>query len=339
MRSSPVPGRVGGGTLRRWAGVIATAMLALSAGRASAVAPARPHPEQRAPSYPAVTTSAYETNADPGRVWRQGCGAGRAAKSGIVILDWGRPAYRHGYGTIDFGGHFDQNAAIQRAMKAFAVGFAHCLPKRSRARISLARGTNNSCSNQDPVCCPHRCRHQPPSFALAGRFWAKRVGALESFLKAKGLSSHIRASAADDAEPAWDPAYRNTFRFLKGYADMFGYTYAMWDFGSLDPGYWSPRQEYMVAYGLKPNVPVPEIFGAINAVQWEQLDQWAVSHTGRQMRIYGVVTQWARGSKCGFKPRQGYDAMLSQLQSDPRTWQPSIAALTNLACKPPARRR
>ena len=120
---------------------------------------------------------------------------------------------------------------------------------------------------------------------------------------------------------------------------MFGYTYAMWDFGSLDPGYWSPRQEYMVAYGLKPNVPFPEIFGAINAVQWEQLDQWAVSHTGRQMRIYGVVTQWARGSKCGFKPRQGYDAMLSQLQSDPRTWQPSIAALTNLACNPPKRRR
>ena len=116
MRSPPVPGRVGGGTLRRWAGVIVTAMLALSAGRASAVAPARmwPHPEQLAPNSPAVSTSVYETNADPGRVWRQGCGAGRAAKSGIVILDWGRPAFRHGYGTIDFGGHFDQNAAIGR---------------------------------------------------------------------------------------------------------------------------------------------------------------------------------------------------------------------------------
>jgi hypothetical protein len=336
MRATRTSGQQWGELRGFFIGCSAIALIASSSGPAwGAQRSPGGLPSPKAPSHPFVTTSIYEQSDDPSTAYAQGCDAGTSSARGVVILDWGRPAHDHTYGTIDFGGNFDRDGAIVRATEAFAQGYADCLSKGSRAHILLAMGTNNSCSNEDPRCCPrrrHRCRHEPPSFSAAGKYWARRVNDLQSFLNATGLSRRVHASAADDAEPAWDPAFTNTYKFLRGFADTYGYTYAMWDFGSLEPGYWTRWKEYTVANGLKPDVAFPEIYYANNAVQWERLAQWAARHVGHSMKIWGVVSQWARGFDCGFKPHQAYDAMLAQLQSDPPTWQASIPYLTDQPC-------
>jgi len=106
----------------------------------------------------------------------------------------------------------------------------------------------------------------------------------------------------------------------------------MWDYGSLEPGYWSSSQEYQVAYGYTPDVPFPEIYGSTNAQQWESLDLWAVAHEGHAMTFWGVTSEYNSGYSCGYSAHQAYDAMLSQLQSDPSTYQSSIAYLTDIPC-------
>src|SRR5205823_13778740 len=100
--------------------------------------------------------------------------------------------------------------------------------------------------------------------------------ALQSYIAGKGWTRNESSSAGEDAEPAWDPSYSNTGNFLAAFAARSGYTYPMWDYGSLEPGYWTPSQEYQVAYGYLPDVPVPEIYGEGNAREWESLDLWAV---------------------------------------------------------------
>jgi hypothetical protein len=289
-----------------------------------------------AATYPRTTRSIYEHSAYPPTVWRQGCDAGSANSSGLIILDFGRPAFdwvHRVYGTYDFGGHVDWNSNILKSMEAFARGYAWCLPKGSAAHISLAWGTNNSCSNQDPRCCPHRgCRFQPPRFETAGRYLAMRVNELHAYLARTGLWRRIRVGAADDAEPAWDPAFTNTSLFLRGYAEMFGYAYPMWDFGSLEPGYWTPAQEYAVAYGFEPDIPVPEIYYPGLASEWESLSLWAVANRGRPIHFAGVTSQYVAGASCGYSPREGYDALLAALRSHASTYQASVAYLTDIPC-------
>jgi len=113
-------------------------------------------------SYPNTTTSIYEHGTSTSTLYNQGCSAGSAASSGVVILDFGRPAEKsNNYGTIDFSGNFDTDSDILTAMEQFAQGYHDCLPGGSSAKVSIARGTNNSCSNEDLVCCPRGCGLQP----------------------------------------------------------------------------------------------------------------------------------------------------------------------------------
>src|SRR5438067_11073180 len=131
--------------------------------------------------YPNTTTSIYEHGTSTSTLYSQGCSAGGAAQNGVVILDFGRPAERsNNYGTIDFNGNFDTDSDILTGMEQFAQGYHDCLPGGSSAKVSIARGTNNSCSNDDPVCCPKSCGSQPYSFYSAGKSWATWVDRLQS---------------------------------------------------------------------------------------------------------------------------------------------------------------
>lgn len=286
----------------------------------------------QASAYPPVTRSYFEYNASPQTLYNQGCASGSSQADGVKMLDFGRPAQVGGsYGTMDFGGHFDSDQTIVQASESYAKGYKACLPQGSTARISLAIATNNSCSPQDPNC-PSKPTTQPASFGEAGRVWARSVGDLDGYLHATGLSTNVRASGGDDAEPAWDPKYSNTYDFVKGFADATGYSHPFWDFGSLEPGYWSPAQEYYVTWGAKPSVPFGQIFYPSMAKEWEDLNLWAVNNTGHPMHIYGVTTQSNPPAKCGYTPQGGYDAMLSQLQSHKSTYQSYIDYLTNFPC-------
>src|SRR3954471_21954444 len=108
---------------------------------------------------PRATPSLYERTTAPSVLFRQGCRAGRARFGGIVVLDFGKLAFRrHTYGTQAFSGNFASNRSITWALKSYARGYVRCLPRWSKARISLARGTSNY-------------RPRVPSLYRAGRLW------------------------------------------------------------------------------------------------------------------------------------------------------------------------
>jgi hypothetical protein len=273
----------------------------------------------RAAAYPYTTTSYYESTASTSTLFNQGCAAGSAEAVGAIILDFGRPAYRDGaYGTMLFGsGGFASNVSILSAMKAFADGYWACSPFDTR--VVIARGTSNYCHTGSS------CSLLPPSYTAAGSYWGTRTDDLAAYIANSGYSSQESSAAADDAEPAWDPGFTSTHDFIAGYnasAD-----WLMFDYGSLESGYWSRANEYYVAY-TGANFPLPQVYYSSMAASWENLELWAVANRGGPMLMLGITSEWpAPGT---LTPHQGYDAMLAQLQSHASTYQSSLAYLTDI---------
>ena len=77
-----------------------------------------------------ATISLYENTTARSVFRKQGCGAAKRGATGVVILDFGKPAYNgHTYGTILFSGAFAGNKEITHAMGAYATGYV--LTRRS----------------------------------------------------------------------------------------------------------------------------------------------------------------------------------------------------------------
>ena len=234
----------------------------------------------------------------------QGCTAGKRGVGGIVILDFGQPAYNgHTYGTYLFSGRFAGNAAITRAMLAYAVGYRRCLAPGSDLSISLARGT----SNYHP---------QVPSAYQAGRRWARETHALEVLLAKRGLASHVTSAAADDVEPAWDRSFHRTRDFFRGYRDA-GAGHVLYNFGSLDGGVgsiWNAKQIFYVASGMKYVAAIPEIYNSSMAKQWAELAHIAKHRYHRPLKFAGVMTQHTSRNKAT-KPRDAHKMLVRALAS------------------------
>jgi hypothetical protein len=309
-------------------------LFALSAGAAHAAA-----------KLPLVTISQYEHGTVPATLQTQGCNAGKARKVGLVILDFGRPAYKNGaYGTLDFSGVFQWNVPISKAVEAYISGYMNCRPAGLKGVLSVARGTSDSCSNSDMNCCPNGCNIEPPSFTKAGYAWAVRTNQVEQWIMQHGWRYKVRATAAIDAEPAWDPPYHETGNFLNGFdhtALHSGWKLAprLWDFGSAEPGYWSNNQLWTVAYGGSGiNHPLPEIYFPGMAREWEDLSAYAVLHHGGKIVFAGITSQWAaNASQCGYSPLHGMNQLLAALRINPATVQTSISRVTDFPCASPSK--
>jgi hypothetical protein len=252
-----------------------------------------------------TTLSLYEHRAEPGILAAQGCSAARRGESGIVILDFGMPAFRrHGYGTLLFSGRFARNHKITTAMVGYARGYVSCLPAGSAASITLARGT----SNYHPAV---------PSAYTAGVRWARATNRLGRLLVSKGLATHVEAAAADDAEPAWDRRFRKTKRFFHGFrAAVHGHT--LYDYGSLDGGVgviWSARQAWYVAGGPRDTKAIPEIYNSAMAREWAELARIAHGRYHRDVHFAGVLTQGSPGCGCGLRPPAAHRVLAHALDS------------------------
>jgi hypothetical protein len=267
------------------------------------VAQPQPHQLQRLRG---TTLSIYEQTTKPWFLAEQGCSAARRHESGIVVLDFGKPAFkRHGYGTLLFSGRFALNHRITTAMVAYARGYVSCLPKGSNASITLARGT----SNYHPAV---------PSAYVAGVRWARATNKLARILRRHGLSDHVEAAAADDAEPAWDPHFRKTKQFFHGFrAAVHGHT--LYDYGSLDGGVgavWSARQAWYVAGGIRHTKALPEIYNSAMAQQWAELARIASSRYHRGVHFAGVMTQGTRSCDCGLRAPAAHRVLADALDSE-----------------------
>jgi hypothetical protein len=260
----------------------------------------QPRPEHRLQT---TTLSIYEHKVHPWILYAQGCSAGRRHENGVVVLDFGKPAFEHGgYGTILFSGRFATNHRITAAMLAYAHGYVSCLPKGSSASIELARGT----SNYHPAV---------PSAYVAGVRWARETNKLGRELARHWLAKHVEAAAADDAEPAWDRSFRKTRQFFHGFrVAVHGHT--LFDYGSLDGGVgavWSARQAWYVAGGLRHTKALPEIYNSAMAQEWAELARIARGRYHRDVHFAGVMTQGTSSCNCGLRLPAAHQALAQAL--------------------------
>lgn len=261
---------------------------------------------------PRHTTSRYERNAVRAVFARQGAAAGRAAAQGIVILDFGRPAAAGGHGgTLAFGGKFIRWAAIEGAVRAYVTAYFRTAPRYTS--LDVAVGTNDSCGTGQPcggsIC---GCIEEPTSFGAWGAELAGVVTALDAwstgYRLAHGFTDDVRIVAADDAEPSFDPRFVNTYDVLAGYAGAVrGSWPAMVDYGSAEPSYWSEAELFEVAYGFAPDVPMPEIYYPIDALEWARLLRYAKSVLGREVSVEGVLCASGKSER----PAVAYEDMLA----------------------------
>ncbi len=288
-----------GGTHHRWVttqcvGKIKKLAVALTA-LGAVLSPVAAAPASAA-AMPATTTSYYERTANPKTLYQQGEKAGKAAAQGIVILDFGRPGVDGSrFGTMAYSGAFVSFAAIKAGVKSYIRAYYRYAP--ADTNLNVAVGTNNSCGTGQPCggtpSCG--CPDEPPDFVAWGRHFAlmvEQVDNWDSALRAQyGYTDLVRAVAADDAEPAYDPGYQNTFDVLEGYADFVDGTFPpMVDFGSAEPNYWTEAQLLQVADGFRPDVAMPQIYYANQAEQWAGLLHYAKTRLREVIDIYGVLT-------------------------------------------------
>jgi hypothetical protein len=272
--------------------------------------PARPaRPKQERQPEPAqgrsTTLSIYEHSTKLSVLTEQGCSAAQRDESGVVVLDFGKPAFkRHGYGTILFSGRFALNHKITAAMLGYAGGYVSCLPKGSTASIALARGT----SNYHP---------DVPSAYEAGVHWARATNKFGRALRASRLAAHVEAAAADDAEPAWDPHFRKTRQFFHGFRAAV-HRHTLYDYGSLDGGVgeiWTARQAWYVAGGIRHTKALPEIYNSDMAQQWAELARIARGRYHKGVRFAGVMTQGTPDCDCGLRPSAARRVLASALDA------------------------
>lgn len=248
---------------------------------------------------PATTTSYYERNANAKALYRQGEAAGKAGAQGIVILDFGRPADNGiNYGALAYSGRFISFPSIAAGIEAYIAGYYRYAP--SYMTLNVALGTNNSCGTGQPcgTILNCGCPDEPPNFFTWGGQLALTVEGIDTWASAErsyyGYTDVVRVVAADDAEPAYDPGYDNTYDVLDGYAATVGGTFpTMVDYGSADANYWTEAQLLQVAYGFRPDVPMPQIYYSFQAGEWAELLSYAKVERDEVMAIYGVLTTGA----------------------------------------------
>ena len=279
-----------------------------------------PKARQPMPRRPRASRSLYERTMSIPVLRQQGCHAGRRQTNGVVVLDFGKLAYRrHSYGTILFSGRFARNDQITWALKSYARGYVECLPKSSKASITLARGT----SNYNPTV---------PSVHRAGRKWAAETQLLDRYLQRHGFATRVRSAAADDVEPAWDRSFHKTHAFFAGFrAGSHGQL--LYNFGSLDGGaggIWNVRQAYYVSGGMRYARAMPEIYNHAMARQWAYLSRRSVHFYGKPVQFAGLMTQHASGCSCGLTPAEAHAALVRELSKHPQTRVVTLPAVTNI---------
>jgi hypothetical protein len=269
---------------------------------------------------PRVTPSFYVRSLAGRVLQRRGCHSGRNRAFGIVVLAFGKPYYNgHAYGTLTFSGRFASDHAITLAMKTFARAYVRCLPRGSRAHIALARGT----SNYNPAV---------PSMFKAGRKWARETVFFFRFLRRTGLLPRVTAAAAIDAEPAWNPGFKKTRDFFRGYR-AYRPGHVLYNYGSLDGGVgkiWNARQVWYVSGGMRYARALPEIYYAEMARQWAHMSRIAVLRYGRPLRFAGLMTQHVDGCSCGYRPAKAHEALVRALSRHPKTRIRGLPAVTNI---------
>jgi hypothetical protein len=275
------------------------------------------------------TTSFYEKSASTTALFRQGQAAGQADAQGIIILDFGRPASDGtSDGTLDFSREYLSFADISAGVENFIMGYYDTAPPQTT--LDVAVGTNDSCGLYQPcgaIVCG--CPYEPENYITWGQELAYTVEQLGGWsaqvASSNGFTDTVRVVAGDDAEPAFDPGFYNTYYVMQGYTQVVGGSYPpMVDFGSADPGIWSNDQLLQVANGFSPNVAMPEIYNANQIGEWAALVAYAKARYGEVVTLFGVLTEAANATPAQDTVAQTLGAVAPITAQDTISWVSSI---------------
>lgn len=263
------------------------------------------HPVAPAITPPRHTVSIYEQTVSSSTLQQQGCKAA-AGPAGLVVLDFGEPAYKNGtYGVGLFpNGTFASDDDVLHASANFVYGSWNCRSKNTN--ITLAIGTSNYNG---------QLGSDTSKWAAAGMDWGLVVISVQSYIVNSGYGGQFTAWGADDIEVAsgW-ATYNETVNFVNNYNDHSPQTFVDYgdDPGGANPSPWTAQQLWYVASGATDDVALPEIYYNADATQdWEPLDQWACANEGGAMKIIGTMSEYPSGNsnRPGMAFKDMYNAM------------------------------
>jgi hypothetical protein len=230
------------------------------------------------------------------------------------MLDFGRPASDGtSDGTVDFSRNFLSFAAIRAGVQSYIMGYYDSAP--AGTTLDVAVGTNDSCGMYQPCGATEcGCPYEPDNYVIWGQELAATVEQLRAWAadvaSSNGFTDVVRVVAGDDAEPAFDPGFNNTYYVMQGYARaVHGSSPPMVDYGSADPGIWSNDQLLQVANGFPPNVAMPEVYNASQIGEWAALATYAKNRYGERLTLFGVLTQAASANSLQSTVAQALDAV------------------------------
>jgi hypothetical protein len=268
---------------------------------------------------PARTASIYEDGTSTSELTTQGINQADNNRSGVVILDFGRPAASGSTnGFIDFSGGFVSMSSVLAAAESYASAwYAY---SSSSPFLIIAIGTNNSYTANSGNC---PCSDQVSNLTSWGEAFAGTVNSLSTFISNEGYYTQESAGGADDAEPAYDPQWGDTHSVLVGYNTDTSLT--MWNYGSNESGYWTNAELLETSWGFPDDVTIGQVYTTTMASNWENLILYDRSqstyHTN--MIMYGIMT-----SDAYLSTATAYNDMMTDLNAHSSTAQTGIEYVT-----------
>ena len=224
------------------------------------------------------------------------------AAGGMTILDFGAPCFEPAtlaWGTQLFNSQScTPDSALVTLAQAWLRGF-ETNPNRSVAsRYVLVAGTSNSLTAAVPG---NALSHD--QISLHADAWFTSVVRPVADV-AEGLPSPVTIWAGNDIEQSSDGNWYDgptTRAWVDAYAAASGASKPclatrnglMVDYGDYLPNQvgWSPADVYHVSWEAAPACPVPEIYVAANASEWQSLNGYAVSAGLPQLQFAGVLSE------------------------------------------------
>jgi fibronectin type III domain protein len=221
---------------------------------------------------------------------------------GMTILDFGAPCFEPA--TLAWGIQLfnsqscTPNATVVLLAQAWVRGYETNPHRSASPGYVLVVGTSNSLTAAVPgngLTSAEMSSH--------GQAWfSSVVSPITAF--AQGLSSGVTIWAGNDIEEsrdgnwydgpttaAWVDAYATASGASKPCAPSRNGLMANYgDYVPNEPG-WSPAWVYHVSWQAAAACPVPEIYDAANALEWQSLNQYAQSAGLPQMQFTGVISE------------------------------------------------
>ena len=221
---------------------------------------------------------------------------------GMTILDFGAPCFEPvtlAWGTQLFNSQgCTPDSTLVILAQAWLRGY-QTNPQRSAATsYVMVAGTSNSLTASVPGNAL-----TSDQMSLHGEAWFTSViGPIAAF--AQNLPSRVTTWAGDDIEESRDGSWYDgptTTAWVDAYAASSGASKPcvptrsalMVDYGDYVPNVpgWSAADVYHVSWQSAPSCPLPEIYDAANAGEWQSLNGYAVNVGLPQVEFTGVLSE------------------------------------------------